>query len=126
MMLALWDKTWGPISSLTVQKHIKENHSARIQPLKNLVKNNVFRPGGPWGAPGCPWGPVGLHGVPMGPHGVPMGPHGAPMAWGLMGPKGYICKLPINRLNGGVMLTRRWGYFRPPPKWVLSALNYCV
>ena len=57
-------------------------------------------------ASGGPWGPYGGHGAPW----RPMGPMGSMGPMRPLGPKGYICKLPINRLNGGVMLTRCKGY----------------
>ena len=43
----------------------------------------------------------------MGPPGPSMGPPRGPMGPGPMGPRGYIGKLPINRLNGGDMLIGR-------------------
>ena len=56
----------------------------------------------PWGSIGSPWA-WGPPGIPMEPHGPTMAPMG-PGPMGPLGPRGYIGKLPINRLNGGVLV----------------------
>ena len=112
-ILALFAGKWGPILRSTLKKP-KENQGFWLQPLKNLRKIKVFGYMGPLGPYGAPMWP---HGVPMGPHGLspglpwaPMGPYGPHGPWphgaqgGPMGPRGYIGKLPINRLNGGMLV----------------------
>ncbi len=92
MNLAHLAGKWGPIFRQTIKKP-KENQGFWLQPLKNLMNLIVFYLVGPLGPPGGPMGPG------------PMGP---------MGPRGYIGKLPINRLNGGVMLVPWRGSIRWP------------
>ena len=53
-----------------------------------------------WGPNVAPWAPLGHPREPMGPPGAPWGPMGA----GPMGPRGFIGKLAINCLNGGMLV----------------------